>query len=100
MCLLLVLCEPFFPVVDLAALPILIVILSIPSMLDWSAITVQILPGLHVLCCMSPWIGSVIYHVFMNNRKGAGVYNFLLSFDIFGIWVSQAMGKFRLLLGF
>ena len=47
----------------------------------------------HVIASISPWLGSVTYHLFMNHRKGARLYHLLLQLDMFGIWVTECFGK-------
>lgn len=46
----------------------------------------------HMISCLSPWIGSFIYHVFMNHRSGLIVYERLLQGDMAGIWITQTFG--------
>ncbi len=67
--------------------------MSLRTMLPWSDIDVDYLPTIHVVSCISPWIGSTLYHLFMNHRMGEGFYKMLLSLDMLGIWVAQNAGS-------
>uniref|UniRef100_T1JHI6 Progestin and adipoQ receptor family member 4 n=1 Tax=Strigamia maritima TaxID=126957 RepID=T1JHI6_STRMM len=73
-------------------IPLVFLVLSIPAMLPWHQITIPVLPYTHVLATISPWLGSFIYHVFMNHHKGENLYYCLLRLDMFGIWVTQSLG--------
>jgi len=46
----------------------------------------------HVVGSVTPWLGSVTYHMFMNHHHGPQFYKFLLQLDMLGIWVTQAFG--------
>ncbi|KPL97246.1 progestin and adipoQ receptor-like protein [Sarcoptes scabiei] len=46
----------------------------------------------HVIGCYSPWIGSSIYHIFMNHHRGKSIYSRLLQIDMVGIWITQTFG--------
>lgn len=46
----------------------------------------------HLISCLSPWLGSFLYHVFMNHKAGAGLYMRLLQADMAGIWITQTFG--------
>jgi len=50
----------------------------------------------HIAACISPWIGSVTYHLFMNHEYGSKFYQMLLRLDMFGIWVTQSFGEFSI----
>ena len=45
---------------------------------------------------MAPWIGSTLYHLFMNHQKGSSMYKKLLTLDMLGIWVTQVTGKLQI----
>ena len=47
---------------------------------------------LHYIGCLSPFIGSTIYHLFMCHTSGAGTYDRLLKFDMCGIWAINTFG--------
>jgi len=74
------------------AIPVVLILLSIPWMLPWSQIDVPLLPRIHVFACLAPWVGSTIYHLFMCHRNGAGAYMVLLKIDLLGIWFTQTFG--------
>ena len=66
---------------------------AIPWILPWSEINVPYLPTFHVVASVSPWIGSTMYHLFMNHNTGEFAYKMLLTIDLLGIWVTQTAGK-------
>ncbi|XP_059086735.1 progestin and adipoQ receptor family member 4-like [Tigriopus californicus] len=75
------------------ALPPFIIFYYLPTMLPWDQLdTIPILPYLHVISCLSPWIGSTLYHLFMSHNSGLTTYKQLLAMDMFGIWVAQNCG--------
>ena len=65
---------------------------AIPWILPWSEINVPYLPTFHVVASVSPWIGSTMYHLFMNHNTGIFAYKLLLTIDLLGIWVTQTAG--------
>ena len=73
-------------------LPVIAILVSLPSVLPWEEIDVPYLPYIHVVACISPWIGSTLYHLFMNLAHGERVYKRLLMGDMFGIWIAQTWG--------
>jgi hypothetical protein len=67
-------------------------------MFPWSAIEgntfLNILGCAHIAASISPWLGSVIYHLFMNyNKGGESFYQLLLQIDMFGIWITECFGE-------
>ena len=76
-----------------SAIPVLGILFSIPWILPWSEINVPYLPTFHVVASVSPWIGSTMYHLFMNHNTGEFAYKMLLTIDLLGIWVTQTAGK-------
>lgn len=46
----------------------------------------------HIISCLSPWLGSFLYHVLMNHKLGRKVYFKLLQGDMLGIWITQTFG--------
>lgn len=46
----------------------------------------------HLVSCLSPWLGSFLYHVFMNHKAGPALYLRLLQADMAGIWITQTFG--------
>ena len=47
---------------------------------------------LHYIGCLSPFVGSTIYHLFMCHNSGAMTYSLLLKFDMCGVWCINAVG--------
>lgn len=74
------------------AIPVLGILSAIPWILPWSEINVPYLPTFHVVASVSPWIGSTMYHLFMNHNTGIFAYKLLLTIDLLGIWVTQTAG--------
>jgi len=72
--------------------PMLYILLMWKVLLPWNEVTVPVLPWTHLLSCVSPWVGSTIYHLFMNHKAGEGCYRSLLQLDMFGIWITQSFG--------
>lgn len=73
-------------------IPLMCIAISIPYLLPWQDISVPFLPYSHVVAIMSPWLGSSIYHLFMNHKRGEDLYDRLLQLDMVGIWVTQSFG--------
>ncbi|KAH9521169.1 progestin and adipoQ receptor family member 4 [Dermatophagoides farinae] len=46
----------------------------------------------HLISCLSSWIGSLCYHIFMNHHCGSKIYRHLLKVDMLGIWITQTFG--------
>jgi hypothetical protein len=63
-----------------------------PTLIPWKDIKHPVLAYTAVIGSVSSWVGSSLYHLFMNHRKGEGFYIHLLQFDVTGIWVTQAVG--------
>ncbi|KAF5889091.1 progestin and adipoQ receptor family member 4-like [Clarias magur] len=53
--------------------------------MPWTQISVTWLGVVHFLACLSPQLGSVLYHLFMNHEGGEPVYKRLLTLDMCGI---------------
>ncbi|XP_078578496.1 progestin and adipoQ receptor family member 4-like [Branchiostoma floridae x Branchiostoma japonicum] len=58
----------------------------------WSQISYSWLAYLNYAACLSPHLGSVAYHLFMNHRSGAWAYFRLLKLDMCGVWAVQTFG--------
>ncbi|XP_034179073.2 progestin and adipoQ receptor family member 4 [Osmia lignaria lignaria] len=73
---------------------ILYMLLTIPQLLPWStqSIFLGILSWCHLIGAVSPWVGSFIYHLFMNLNYDAIFYRTLLKLDMIGIWLCQSFG--------
>lgn len=46
------------------------IILWSPTLMPYEEIKVPILPYIHLVAVLSPWVGSAIYHTFMNHHHG------------------------------
>lgn len=47
----------------------------------------------HYLACLSPTVGSVLYHTFMNHEGGEPIYDTLLSLDMVGVCLVNTLGR-------
>lgn len=75
------------------AIPILYILLTVPDMLPWSVSSTHwFLCWCHMLGLVCPWVGSFIYHLFMNLERNEKVYYRLLQVDMLGIWINQSFG--------
>ncbi|XP_030631745.1 progestin and adipoQ receptor family member 4 [Chanos chanos] len=72
-------------------IPFLFFLLFLPLNIPWSEVDWWICV-VHYLACLSPTVGSVLYHLFMNHEGGASVYNTLLSLDMFGVCLVNTLG--------
>lgn len=64
-----------------------------PGRLPWKyGITRPFLAYCTILGSFSSWVGSSMYHLFMNHEKGEQFYDTLLMIDVIGIWVTQSIG--------
>ncbi|KAK4883698.1 hypothetical protein RN001_007017 [Aquatica leii] len=79
-------------------IPIVYILLSIPNMKQWTQYDLRFLTWCHILGSISPWIGSFVYHLFMNLERGERVYHRLLQLDMLGIWICQSFGAMPMLL--
>lgn len=71
-------------------------LLTIPQLLPWNTkgIFLAILSWCHLIGAVSPWIGSFIYHLFMNLNYDEIFYKSLLKLDMIGIWLCQSFGTY------
>lgn len=74
------------------AIPLVCIMASIPWFLPYESITIPYLPTFHVVASLAPWVGSILYHLFMNHEKGYSVYEAVLTIDLIGIWTTQTTG--------
>lgn len=81
----LLLCSP--------GIPLLCFLVLLPLNIPWSQISVTWLGVVHFLACLSPQLGSVLYHLFMNHEGGEPVYHTLLKLDVCGICMINTLGK-------
>lgn len=73
-------------------IPLLGFIFLLPLSMPWSQITVSWLGVVHYLACITPQLGSVLYHLFMNHKGGAPVYHTLLTVDMCGVCMVNTLG--------
>ena len=73
----------------------LVILACIPWLLPWDELKVPYLPTFHVVASVAPWIGSTLYHLFMNHNTGYIAYRVLLIIDLLGIWVTQTTGMYN-----
>ncbi|GFR17202.1 progestin and adipoQ receptor family member 4 [Trichonephila clavata] len=68
-------------------LPLLYAIWSLPRLLPWNEMPLPILPYFHAAATVCPWLGSSIYHLFMNHYSGVKTYERLLHgmLQVFGL---------------
>ena len=74
-------------------IPLLCFLVLLPLNIPWSQINVTWLGVVHFLACLSPQLGSVVYHLFMNHEGGEPVYHTLLTLDMCGICMINTLGK-------
>lgn len=77
----------------LPGIPLLCFLVLLPLNIPWSQISVTWLGVVHFLACLSPQLGSVLYHLFMNHEGGEPVYHTLLTLDMCGICMINTLGK-------
>ncbi|TWW70340.1 Progestin and adipoQ receptor family member 4 [Takifugu flavidus] len=73
-------------------IPLLCFLVLLPLNIPWSQISVTWLGVVHFLACLSPQLGSVVYHLFMNHEGGEPVYHTLLKLDVCGICMINTLG--------
>ncbi|KAG9267266.1 progestin and adipoQ receptor family member 4 [Astyanax mexicanus] len=67
-------------------------LLLLPLSIPWSEVEEWWICVVHYLACLSPTVGSVLYHIFMNHEGGVHIYDTLLSFDMFGVCLVNTLG--------
>ncbi|KAI5750330.1 hypothetical protein M8J76_014733 [Diaphorina citri] len=75
-------------------IPIFYILMTIPKTMPWHLEDTrsQFLIWSHLAGAICPWLGSILYHLFMNCGSSPLVYKRLLQIDMFGIWISQSFG--------
>lgn len=63
-----------------------------PGKLPWDGLTRPFLAYCTIIGSFSSWVGSSMYHLFMNHKKGEQFYDTLLMIDVIGIWITQSIG--------
>lgn len=78
----------------LTGFAILYMLVTVPQLLPWNTkgTLVGILSWCHLIGAVSPWIGSFLYHLFMNVNYDEVLYRTLLKVDMIGIWLCQSFG--------
>ncbi|KAG7190542.1 hypothetical protein KM043_006643 [Ampulex compressa] len=73
---------------------ILYMLLTVPQLLPWNTqgTLVGVLSWCHLIGAVSPWVGSFLYHLFMNLNYDESLYRTLLKVDMIGIWLCQSFG--------
>lgn len=74
-------------------IPLVCFLVLLPLNIPWSQISVTWLGVVHFLACLSPQLGSVLYHLFMNHEGGEPVYHTLLKLDVCGICMINTLGE-------
>lgn len=74
-------------------IPLVCFLVLLPLNIPWSQISVTWLGVVHFLACLSPQLGSVVYHLFMNHEGGEPVYHTLLKLDVCGICMINTLGE-------
>ncbi|CAG0917748.1 unnamed protein product, partial [Notodromas monacha] len=72
--------------------PLLYVMIRGKSLVPWDNVDVPLLPVFALVASGSSWVGSSLYHLFMNYNHDPRWYKRLLTFDMIGIWVTQSFG--------
>ena len=75
-------------------IPLVCFLVLMPLNIPWSQISVTWLGVVHFLACLSPQLGSVVYHLFMNHEGGEPVYHTLLKLDMCGICMINTLGTY------
>ncbi|KAM7387454.1 hypothetical protein PAMA_009867 [Pampus argenteus] len=76
----------------ISGIPLVCFLVLLPLNIPWSQISVTWLGVVHFLACLSPQLGSVLYHLFMNHEGGEPVYHTLLKLDVCGICMINTLG--------
>ena len=78
---------------NLSVISFLLFAFIMPGRLPWNdGITRPILAYCTIVGSFSSWVGSSMYHLFMNHKKGEEFYDILLMIDVIGIWITQTIG--------
>ncbi|KAH1027716.1 progestin and adipoQ receptor family member 4 [Dendroctonus ponderosae] len=78
------------------AIPIFYILFTVPDVLPWHSQELTFLAWCHIAGILCPWLGSFVYHMFMNLHYGPMAYYILLQVDMLGIWTSQSIGALPL----
>ncbi|KYN17669.1 Progestin and adipoQ receptor family member 4, partial [Trachymyrmex cornetzi] len=74
---------------------ILYMLVTVPHLLPWNTkgTLVGVLSWCHFIGAVSPWIGSFLYHLFMNVNYDEVLYRTLLKVDMIGIWLRFSISR-------
>ena len=81
-----------------SGIPFFLFLVLLPYSIPWMEVDSTWICVVHYLACLSPTVGSVIYHVFMNHVGGEHVYDTLLSLDMFGVCLVNTLGRLLVLI--
>ncbi|XP_023234127.1 progestin and adipoQ receptor family member 4-like [Centruroides sculpturatus] len=73
-------------------IPLIYAVWKVPELLPQQFNEMPIIPYLHIAAIIAPWLGSSVYHLFMNHISGSKTYSRLLQWDVVGVWVTQSCG--------
>ncbi|XP_028825816.1 progestin and adipoQ receptor family member 4 [Denticeps clupeoides] len=73
-------------------IPFVCFLLLMPLSIPWSQKDAGWICVVHYMACLSPTVGSVLYHLFMNHKGGPAIYDILLSLDMFGVCLVNTLG--------
>lgn len=78
-----------------AGFAILYMLVTVPHLLPWNTkgTFIGVLSWCHLVGAVSPWVGSFLYHLFMNVNYDEDLYRTLLKVDMIGIWLCQSFGN-------
>lgn len=74
-------------------IPLLGFLVLVPLSIPWGRLSAAWLGAVHYLACISPQLGSVLYHLFMNHEGGPAVYHTLLTLDMCGVCLVNTLGE-------
>ncbi|XP_070961895.1 progestin and adipoQ receptor family member 4-like [Oncorhynchus clarkii lewisi] len=73
-------------------IPFFCFLVLLPLNIPWSEVEQTWMCVFHYLACLSPTVGSVLYHTFMNHEGGEPIYDTLLSLDMVGVCLVNTLG--------
>lgn len=74
-------------------IPFFCFLVLLPLNIPWSEVEQTWMCVFHYLACLSPTVGSVLYHTFMNHEGGEPIYDTLLSLDMVGVCLVNTLGR-------
>lgn len=85
--------SPLNPFPTTPGIPFFLFLVLLPFSIPWMEVDSIWICVVHYLACLSPTMGSVVYHLFMNHVGGEHVYDTLLSLDMFGVCLVNTLGR-------